>query len=178
MPIAATIASIYVESVEGLIDAKPNALKAADAWATELRFDVVESLLPRAEELLDTLTALADAHELVSDTLAAEQAAAQELADYRKELRALARAERRRAARLAENEDDDGEVLDNEDDDGEILDVDDALDEREQDQLEANLLPAAEEKYAAAKADREAAVAEAQEQLGQVLTALRELDDR
>lgn len=167
MSVATTIANIYVESVEDLIKAKPRTVKAADTWATELHLDVVEALLPRVEDLLDTLTTLAEARDRVTDALDVEQAAEKELADYRKELRALRRAERRRAERLAENGDD-----------GDDLDVDDALDEREQDQLEADLLPAAEQKAAAAKTAREAAVADALERLGEVLAALRELDDR
>lgn len=125
-------------------------------------------LVNRCHHRTESLTALAETRDRLTDLLSTEQDAAGELAGHRKELRRLARAEQRRAERLAADEDDDGEVLD----------VDDEVDEREQDQLETHLLPDAEEKYATAKADREAAVADAKEQLGEVLAALREFDDR
>lgn len=113
------------------------------------------------------MTTLAETRDRLTDLLSAEQDAAKELARHRKELRRLVRAEQRRAERLAADEDD-----------GEVLDVDDEVDEREQDQLETHLRPDAEEKYATAKADRDAALADAKEQLSEVLAALREFDDR
>jgi hypothetical protein len=166
----ATVANIYVESITDLLNASPKDLKRADAFVHELHYDVVESLLHRAADLVDALNALAEGRDRLFTAIGDEQEAEEELARYRKESRKLARtAERRETAGSldAEDSDDHGEA-----------DPDDHANEREQDQLEAHLIPAAIDKKAAAQAERVAGTEAAQDQLRQVLTALEAFDDR
>lgn len=164
------MANLYIESIDGLLSARPKNNPATQDFVTELEIDIVEPLQARAAELSAALNELEQKHNLLVDAVAAEEVAEEELKARRKELLARARREKAKAARVL--------IRSDSSNDDDQVDVDDHVDEREHEQLEAHLVPAAEEERKATKVSREEAVDAVKQALANVLVTLKSFDER